>query len=120
MIAVKMHHPHLKLYTVPHTLQPMEGLPLTMSGVGMAKGQEEPTVNGVTTKASNTQEKSKSKDKPMTLYYMQRPQGTMGRPEHIGLSMLNIAGKPPLQHPTLPTEIAGKSGKGILHPKYSN
>ena len=35
MTVVKMDQPHLKLYTVPNTMQPMRGMPLTMSGMGM-------------------------------------------------------------------------------------
>ena len=86
---VKMHQPHLKLYTVPHAMQPMWGMPLTMSGMG--KAHCEATLARETTRNSNAEDKVRPKNSAMTLYYMQRSHVTT-KAEQIALSTLNISG----------------------------
>ena len=109
MTVVKMHQPHLKLYTVPHTLQPMRGTPLTMSGMSIGKAHCETTATRETTRDSNGEDKVRPKNSAMTLYYMQRSHVTTNA-EQIALSTLNISGarKLAVHHPAPSTENAVK------------
>ena len=113
----KMHHPHLKLYTVPNTMQPVRGMPLTMSAMGMGKAPYEVSTATETTRTSSAEDKVRPKNSAMALYYMQRSHVTT-RAEQIALSTLNISGarKPALRHPTLPIENAAKPAQGTPGP----
>ena len=117
MTVVKMHQPHLKLYTVPHALQPMRDMPLTMSGMGMGKAHCETTAARETTRNSIAEDKVRPKKSAMALYYMQRSNVTT-KAEQIALSTLNISGarKLSVHHPTPSTETAVKPAQETPEP----
>ena len=115
-----MYHPHLKLYTVPSTMQPMRGMPLTMSGMGMGKADCEGCTARETTRISTAEDKVRPKNSAMALYYMQRSHVTT-KAEQIDLSTLNISGarKPAVRHPASPVEITVKPAQGTPGPNTS-
>ena len=117
MTVVKMNQPHLKLYTAPHTMQPMRGMPLTMSGLGVGKDSREATMVSETTRNSSAGDNVRSKNDAMALYYMQRSQVTT-KAEQIALSTLNISGARKLAMRQSPpsTETAVKPAQGTPEP----
>ena len=119
MTVVKMYHPHLKLYTVPSTMQPMRGMPLTVSGMGMSMGKadREGSTARETTRISTAEDEVRPKNSAMALYYMQRSHVTT-KAEQIALSTLNISGarKPAVRHPASSVETTVKTAQGTPGP----
>ena len=91
-------------------MQPMRGMPLTMSGMGMGRAHCETSMARETTRISTAEDKVRPKNSAMT--------HVTSKAEQIALSTLNISGarKPALRHPALSNETVVKPAQGTPGP----